>query len=82
MPTPADAEARTTETTWSVVFRTDGSDNWHQWSAGWTDTADALRNAEALVASGATTHVRLERVTTTRERFNLHQLAQLDETAP
>ncbi|MEU6168058.1 hypothetical protein [Streptomyces tanashiensis] len=76
-----EAEDRTSETTWSVVFQTTDSEHWNEWSKGWPTSAAAIRSAEPLVGATVVPHIRFERVTVHRERFSLHQLVTTQDAA-
>ncbi|WP_405769237.1 hypothetical protein OG539_32675 [Actinacidiphila glaucinigra] len=77
--TPAEPEPGTV-VTWSVMFRLEDSTEWNQWSTGWQTPEQAVANAGVLAAVQAVEEIRFDRITVSRDRFSLHDLAAL--TAP
>ncbi|MFJ3200973.1 hypothetical protein [Streptomyces sp. NPDC086989] len=65
--------------TWSVMFK-DSTGAWSEWGRGGWPTSDlAIRSAEAIVSIPTVQEIRFDRITTSRQRFSLHDLAQAEE---
>ncbi|MFJ8016203.1 hypothetical protein [Streptomyces sp. NPDC096339] len=62
--------------TWSVMFK-DSKGDWGR--GGWPTSDLAIRSAEAIVAIPTVQEIRFDRITTTRQRFSLHDIAQSEE---
>lgn len=68
----------TSSVTWDVVFRCN-DETWFTWSTRRATSADAIRAAEPLVGLPHVTEIRFDRITTSRERLSLHDIAQAEE---
>lgn len=65
------------DVSWSVMFRLARTSAWLEWSSGHRSPGEAIRSGEALVSIPSVADIRFERVTRTREMFDLRGIAQL-----
>ncbi|MFF9175938.1 hypothetical protein [Streptomyces sp. NPDC014793] len=69
------------DVSWSVVFRLNDNDDWHDWTRNHRDVSDAVKSAEALVKTPPVVQIRFDRITVQRERFSLAELSAADDPA-
>jgi hypothetical protein len=69
------------DVSWSVVFRLDDNDDWHDWTRNHRDVADAVKSAETLVKTPPVVEIRFDRITVQRERFSLAELSAAQDAA-
>lgn len=78
--TPA-AQPRQTrrDVSWAVLFRLARTGVWVEWSNGHRDPSEAIRSGEGLVPMDAVADIRFDRITRTRDMFDLHGLATMTD---
>ncbi|WNI19216.1 hypothetical protein [Actinacidiphila sp. ITFR-21] len=67
------------DVSWSVMFRLGGTGVWAEWSNGHRSPGEAVDWAEPLKANPAVADIRFDRITRTRDMFDLHGIAQAGE---
>jgi hypothetical protein len=70
------------DVSWSVVFRLDDNDDWHDWTRNHADVSDAVKSAEVLVKTPPVVEIRFDRITVQRERFSLTELSAAEPATP
>lgn len=65
------------DVSWSVMFRLGGTGIWAEWSSGHRSPDEAVDYAEELKANPGVAEVRFDRITRTRDMFDLHGTGQL-----
>lgn len=66
------------DVSWAVMFRLAHTMAWVEWSNGHRDPSEAIRSAEVLVSMESVAEIRFDRITRTRDMFDLHGLTQAD----
>jgi hypothetical protein len=68
------------DVTWTVMFRLGDTSDWTEWGTGFRAPEEAVRKAEVLCRIPVVAEIRFDRITVQRDRYSLHDLAQLTDT--